>query len=826
LIPAYSEYEITVLRLRNVTGALGISSSELGETFLRTEQNAITALLTMREFIPAGIRGQESLTAFADAAFRMGIFTGEGTARAAKGFRDIVVSLTDVGASTGELNELQLSIEHVTAVTGQSVEKLGQFVRATSVMAEFAGISKEGLLSLAGAATMLGDRSQEVASIQNRLIRQMYLTPGALMPFMAGQAEFYSAMWTKPENAIRMFAEQVDKIDWGGPGAIDAVLLFEQMGFSVERDVPLLRELNRTFDVYRKTLAETGSEEAAWLAHQKEVERQNNTLRNSLVTLRGVLDNLNIVLGEAFTPIVKAVADVIKGLTKTITDLPEPIRQSLLTAASLSGVFILLPPIITAVGSAVTFLLTTLTGGGAVMSSVGVTVTVAAVAFALLGTALGDTKRAAEILMPAVVGLFVALRTSTPILGALTAAFMVLSNEGISGLGYAVLAVIPVIMAFRMSLDPISLRLTMLGAAVAVLGLYLSSMGAAGRVASAVIGGLTVALGIHLVATVASTVATVSLATALTMLLPGLGLIIGGIIAIGAAFFGTTTKAQRMAEAQERLKDGLVRTNEQIMASDRLLIATHDHLLDKLGQLPVGLQEKYFDMVYKQGKTSAEALREVQGEARKVTEEMSKAGAAPFARSSFLHIREGVDEIKPSLTALSAGFGQIETMLKRIARTTTKMSPQMANLVLFEGPETQKQIPMLGDPSLVTKPTLAIIAEREPEWVIPASLFEREDKSRTTFTPVNRGGAEDGFKRDVAPRIVFQPAMTFTVSSGADSGAPREAVRGGSAPTITITVPVMLDGRKIAEAVAKHEAVELMRRYEAPRRPQRGVGVG
>jgi len=824
LVPAASEYEITVARLYHTTGALGISSQELGSSFLSTRQDAVNALEAIRQFIPAGIQSADALRSFASAAFELGIFTGEGTAKAAKGFRDITVSLTDVGASSAELDSLKASVEGVTAVTGQSVEALGRFVRTTAVMADVAGISKEELLALGGAVTMLGEGGQQLGGVFNKLWRQMYFDPGALSAFMGSNQEFFNALQTEGGgiHAMRMFAEQIDRINTHD---YFSVILLEQMGLSLSTDVPLLKEFARTWDKYHEALAAGASPQEAMLARGQEMARINNTLANSLTGLRGAFSNLATEMGEGFTPIIKTITAFLEGFLSALTAIPESQRQVLFTTLAVFATFAAGATAVAGIVSAFGALTAVLGLSVAAFGQIALAAGVVGAALLVVSLFTKDAKQAFELMIPAVVAFGVAVKTGTWQIGLLAFAFLGLVQEG-RGVKSLLVALIPLVFALSMGMKGLYLNLTMMGVAVAIAGIQMSSMGGTMRVLAMVLGAVSFALGAYIIACVAAELATLSLAVAVGMATGGISLILGGIVAFGAGLLGTTSKTDRLREAHERLGSSLTATNERIVSSDRLLMRSRDNLLDRLSKLPMDYTHEFAKMVYDEGRKASDAIRVLETRYNglagsiKATEEANNG----LNQSSFLHLKEGISEVRPSLAALNNDFGQIELMLKRIAKTTSKMTPPSMNIALLEGQETPKQIPMLRDPTFVDKPTLAIVGERGPEWVIPADLLPSSERPRTDFLPDRRGGAEDGFKQSTEPRIIVQPTITMSMPDIPDYEE-RATLGGGTAPTITITVPVMLDGRQIAEAVAKHEAVELLRHYQAPKRPKRGVGV-
>lgn len=204
------------------------------------------------------------------------------------------------------------------------------------------GLTSEQVLALATALSSMGIRAQEGGSSMSKMLQEIQraVSTGSedLNAFAetAGMtADEFKQAWE--EDAGQTFLKFIEGISAGG----DALLKLNELGLDTEvKLTKAMGSLAGSTDLYSNALktANTAWEENTAMA--TEAEKRYATLKSTLSQTWEAIKQAGDELGQAFTPTLKSIADVIKSLAIGFTELDDGtkslIANTLAFAAALS----------------------------------------------------------------------------------------------------------------------------------------------------------------------------------------------------------------------------------------------------------------------------------------------------------------------------------------------------------------------------------------------------------------------------------------------------------------------------------------------------------
>ena len=318
-------FEHAMAGVRRTVGGDDQFLSDLGETFkdLSTE-------------IPITV---DELTQIATTAGQLGIARGD-----VESFTTVMAKLsttTDLTADqaatmlaqfaniTGltdyeRLGSVVASLGDATATTASKVVEMSQGMAAA---ASQAGMSERDILAISAAVGSLGIEAQAGSTSMSTLINTLYkatetgeqLSEFASVAGMTAQ-QFRDAWQRDAVGALDAFIQGLNDTERNGRSAI---VILDELGINNVRQTKAILGLASAGNLLSGTIAQAN---AAWDSNTALTEKAQvmyDTTQSKLVMLQNAFANLQIAIGDAFTPAVSMGADVMTNLLGPVTEFIE-----------------------------------------------------------------------------------------------------------------------------------------------------------------------------------------------------------------------------------------------------------------------------------------------------------------------------------------------------------------------------------------------------------------------------------------------------------------------------------------------------------------------
>lgn len=298
------------------------------------------------------------------------------------------------------ITETQGLTDAINLLSNQTATKAPQITEALLRMggnAQLFGLLREETAALATSMIELGRPPEVAARAVNTLLSRLQTADAqgkkfqAAMNFMGLSSKAFSqSIQDDAGGALLDFLGRLESLDKTNRAKALTFLFGE--GFSDEIGI-----LVGSLDKYRDNLARVSDATNFAGAVQGEFDKQTKTTNNGFVLLQNTIAELNTQLGELLIPTVRDLTDVLKSgitlLTEFAGAFPTLTKYILMGAAAVTGLFILLSPLLLAVAG-----FTVIFGGGATaMAGMGAAI---ASLTPLLGGLLALLKAVAVAILP------------------------------------------------------------------------------------------------------------------------------------------------------------------------------------------------------------------------------------------------------------------------------------------------------------------------------------------------------------------------------------------------------------------------------------------
>lgn len=222
------------------------------------------------------------------------------------------------------------------------------------------GLTSEQVLALATALSSMGIRAQEGGSSMSKMLQEIQraVSTGsedlnAFAETAGMSAEEFKRAWE--EDAGQTFLKFIEGISAGG----DALLKLNELGLDTEvKLTKAMGSLAGSTDLYSNALKTANTAWAENTAMATEAEKRYATLKSTLSQTWEAIKQAGDELGQAFTPTLKSIANVVKDLAIGFTELDDGtktlIANTLAFTAALSPVAFISGKVVGGVGSMVT----------------------------------------------------------------------------------------------------------------------------------------------------------------------------------------------------------------------------------------------------------------------------------------------------------------------------------------------------------------------------------------------------------------------------------------------------------------------------------------
>ncbi len=369
-VKEFAEFEQSMAKVQAVSGAtasefenLNALALELGRSTIFTAQQVSDLEL---QYSKLGFSGDE-IEKITKATLDLALVTGEDLARSAQ-----------VGGSTLrgfnlEASEMPRVVDVMAKAFTSSALDLEKFQVSVSKIAPIAAATGRSIEEVAAMQSVLADTGIE-ASIIGTSLRKIF---GDL----AKEGLSY-------KDAMDMIRKSTNPV-------VTATKLFDIRAAAAAVSLAFQDEkLKRLLDTYKNAGGTT--EELS--------DIMNDTLMVDLKELQSAVQGLGIKFGEVFAPAIRKVTDALTTFAQKMGDIPKPIKAML---AVLSGLLVIIPPIIAVLGQLSLVLLglgTTISAGLLVVAPYVAAIVALGVGFSSLVILLYKTKDGYSKLQPHVEG--------------------------------------------------------------------------------------------------------------------------------------------------------------------------------------------------------------------------------------------------------------------------------------------------------------------------------------------------------------------------------------------------------------------------------------
>lgn len=248
-----------------------------------------------------------------------------------------ITGLTDyerMGAVVAQLGDS-------TATTASKVVQMSQGMAAA---ANIAGMSATDIMAISAAVGSLGIEAQAGSTSMSQLITTLYKateTGENLKEFaaVAGMsAEQFKQAWADDAvSALNSFVTGLNDVERNGRSAI---VILDELGINNVRQQKAILGLASAGNLLSSTISQAN---AAWeenTALEEKAGIMYETTQSKLTMLGNAFQNVQIAIGEAFTPAISAVADALNGVVEPISQWIEEnpkLVQAIGTAMGIMG---------------------------------------------------------------------------------------------------------------------------------------------------------------------------------------------------------------------------------------------------------------------------------------------------------------------------------------------------------------------------------------------------------------------------------------------------------------------------------------------------------
>ena len=234
------------------------------------------------------------------------------------------------------LGSVVAELGDATATTASKVVQMSQGMAAS---ANLAGMSATDIMAVSAAVGSLGIEAQAGSTAMSTLISTLYKateTGDDLEAFasVAGMtAEQFKQAWaTDAVSAMNSFIQGLNDVERNGRSA---VVILDELGITNVRQTKAILGLASAGDLLSNTIAQAGS---AWENNTALTEKASvmyETTQAKITMMQNALSNLQISIGDMFTPAIASAADALTGIIQPMSELisSSPAIQAFLTTA-------------------------------------------------------------------------------------------------------------------------------------------------------------------------------------------------------------------------------------------------------------------------------------------------------------------------------------------------------------------------------------------------------------------------------------------------------------------------------------------------------------
>lgn len=283
---------------------------------------------------------------FTRTAIQLGATTSMSAEEASTGLAKLMNIMGAAGTQIGRYGSTLIALENAGAGTAKDL--LNMSIRLAGA-GRVAGLTADQVMSLAGAMTNVGIRSELGGSSMQRVLLKMFTAVDQGGPKLAAFAkyaqmgfggatltadQFAEKFRTKPVEALKLVLQGLHNVQASGKGF---TLALADMGIKTSQDVRTLSALAVSNDKVNKTL-EDGA--VAWqknLALLAAAEKRFATTHSQIQIAKNQIHDTAISFGQELLPAIGGVAGGIGGIGEELGKLPGWAREALVVLGSTAG---------------------------------------------------------------------------------------------------------------------------------------------------------------------------------------------------------------------------------------------------------------------------------------------------------------------------------------------------------------------------------------------------------------------------------------------------------------------------------------------------------
>lgn len=359
-----ADFEAQIDRVGAIAGATGSEFDALKKAALdlgaSTSKSATEVAVGMEQMAAAGFEVNEIIAAM-PGIIAAAEASGEDMARVTE---VVTAALNSFGLEAQEASRVADIMAEAANRSAASVDDMGYAFKYAGPVAKQLGFDIEWLAAAVGVMTDAGLEGSQAGTTLRMALSRLANPPkaaaealremGVALTDANGKARPVPEVLADVMNALRGMSKE-QRI-----AAAQTLFGTEAMSGMLV----LAQEAPKDFEGFVNALKNSGG------AAQRTAEQMKDNLKGSLEELSGAFETLQISIGDALAPAIRAIADGMQVLVNWFNSLPGPVKSFLAIASAIIGVLLIL-------GSVISF---AVAGLGAMAAALGVTIGTVAVA--------------------------------------------------------------------------------------------------------------------------------------------------------------------------------------------------------------------------------------------------------------------------------------------------------------------------------------------------------------------------------------------------------------------------------------------------------------